>query len=150
MKVWELVNLVLSTLVSGMFWGPWLALSRSMKQLEPTVFLAVVHRMNLNMAAVMTVLMPVALLSAVPVLVVSYGGHPREFYLALTGLVMFVVALVVTMRVEVPIVKQIETWTESTLPADWQRLRDRWGAFHIVRIVASLVGLGVLMAGAVL
>jgi MFS-type transporter involved in bile tolerance (Atg22 family) len=29
LKVWELIGIILSTLVTGVFWGPWVALSRS-------------------------------------------------------------------------------------------------------------------------
>lgn len=149
MKSWQLVNLVFSIAVSGMFWGPWLALSRSMPAFEPEFFLAVVRRLNRNMAPVMTVLMPGALLSALPVLVVSYGDHPGTFGLTLAGLALFVVALLVTMLVEVPIVRRIDTWTVSTLPDDWQRLRDRWGTYHLVRIATSVAGLGALLVAAV-
>jgi hypothetical protein len=51
--------------------------------------------------------------------------------------------------VEVPIVRQIETWTVSTLPANWQQLRDRWQAFHVVRVVASVAGLVLVVIGAI-
>jgi uncharacterized membrane protein len=149
MKIWELISIVLSVLVSGMFWGPWLALSRSFSIFKPEIFLAIVHRMNRNMASVMTILMPAALLSIVPVLLISYNEQPRTFYLTLTGFALFIVALLVTVLVEVPIVKQIETWTVSTLPGNWQQLRDRWGAFHVIRIVASIAGLVLLLVGAI-
>jgi len=149
MKIWELISIVLSILVSGMFWGPWLALSRYMAAFEPKVFLAIVNQLNRNMAPVMTILMPAALLSLVPVLFLSYNERPATFYLALTGLALFLIPLLVTMRVEVPIVKQIVTWTDSTLPDNWQQLRDRWGAFHYIRIVPSLVGLVLLLVGAI-
>jgi uncharacterized membrane protein len=149
LKVCELISIVASALVAGMFFGPWLALTRSIGSFEPEVFLAVVHRLNRNMAPVMTILMPVALLSIVPVLSISYGEQPKTFSFALTGFVLFTVALLVTMLVEVPIVKQIETWTVSTLPGNWQRLRDRWGAFHLMRIVPSMVGLVLLLVGAI-
>ena len=43
---------------------------------------------------------------------------------------------------------RIATWTATTLPADWRRLRDRWGAFHVVRVVSALAGLTLLVAGA--
>ena len=69
--------------------------------------------------SVMTALTPVAPLSIAPVLV------------------------------EVPIVKQIAPWTPRTLPANWRQLRDRWGAFHIVRVVAGIAGLAFLVAGAI-
>jgi uncharacterized membrane protein len=101
------------------------------------------------MAPVMTALMPAALLSTIPVLLVSYGARPRTFYMALTALALLVVSLLVTMIVEVPIVKLVETWTISTIPGDWQRLRDRWGAFHVVRVVAGISAFALLVAGAV-
>jgi hypothetical protein len=54
-----------------------------------------------------------------------------------------------TTLVEVPIVKQIATWKPETLPGDWQQRRDRWGAFHIVRVVSGVGGLVLLVAGAI-
>lgn len=148
MKIWELISIVLLVFVSGLFWGPWLALSRSMATFEPDVFLAIAHRMDRNMSSVMTILMPLALLSTVPVLVVSFNERRGTFYLTLTALVLFLVALLVTLLVEVPIVVQIRTWTVATLPSNWQRLRDRWGAFHYLRIAPSIIGLVLLLAGA--
>jgi hypothetical protein len=132
-----------------MYWGPWLALSRSLRTFKPGVFLDIVDRMNRNMESVMTILTPVALLSIAPVLFFSYNEKPRTFYFTLAGFALFIVALLVTMLVEVPIVNQIVTWTVGTLPANWQQLRDRWGAFHVIRVVAGIGGLVLLLAGAI-
>jgi uncharacterized membrane protein len=148
LRICELISIVLSALVGGMYWGPWLALSRSMRTFKPEVFLDIVDRMNRNMESVMTVLTPVALISIAPVLFTSYHEQPRTFYLTLAGFALFVVALVVTMLIEVPIVKQIVMWTVETLPGNWQQLRDRWVAFHIIRVVAGIGGLAFLVAGA--
>ena len=150
MKIWEIINIVLLVFVSGLFWGPWLALSRSMSTFTPEVFLAIVHRMDRNMSSVMTVLFPLALLSTVPVLILSFNERRETFYLTLAALALFIVTLLVTMLVEVPIVAQIRTWTMATLPSNWQRLRDRWGAFHYVRTIPSIVGLVFLLVAAVL
>jgi uncharacterized membrane protein len=149
LKVWKLVSIVLSALVGGMYWAPWLALTRSMRTFKPEVFLAVVERLNRNMAPLMTALTPIALLSIMPVLFLSYNDHPTTFYLNVAGLIAFIVALLVTTIVEVPIVKQIATWTISSLPDNWQKLRDRWGAFHIIRVVAGILGVTLLVAGAI-
>lgn len=145
----QFVSLVLATLVAGMFFGPWLALHRSIATFEPAVLLALVRRLNANMAPLMTALMPASLLSLVVVLLLGYGHRPAVFSAALAALVLFGVALFVTMRVEVPIVRRIETWTVATLPPDWQRLRDRWAAFHLVRIATAGAGLALLLAAAV-
>jgi uncharacterized membrane protein len=149
LKICELMSIVLSALVGGMYWGPWLALSRSMRTFKPEVFLDIVDRMNRNMESVMTILTPVALLSIAPVLFLSHNEHRGTFYLTLAGFALFVIALIVTMVVEVPIVKQIATWTAGTLPGNWQQLRDRWGSFHIIRVFAGIGGVVLLVAGAI-
>ena len=149
LKICELISIVLSALVAGVFWGPWVGLSRSNATFEPDVFLAIVRRMSQNLGPLMTVLMPVALVSAVPVLFLSYSGRPLTFFLTLAGLTLFLTALAVTMLVEVPIVKQMEAWTVSTLPGDWRQRRDRWGAFHVIRVATSIAGLVCLLAGAI-
>jgi Domain of unknown function (DUF1772) len=149
LKIWELISILLSALVTGVFWRPWVALSRSISTFTPEVFLAIVNRLSRNIAPVMTVLMPVALLSMLPVLFFSFNEGPRNFYLTLAGFTLFVVALLVTVLVEVPIVKQIETWTVSTLPGNWQQLRDRWQAFHVIRVITSVAGLVLPLIGAI-
>jgi uncharacterized membrane protein len=60
-----------------------------------------------------------------------------------------VVALIITTVIEVPIVKQIASWTPSTFPNNWQKLRDRWGSFHIIRVVAGIAGLTLLVAAVI-
>ena len=149
MKTWELASIVCSALVAGMFYGPWAALSRSMRTFAPEVFLAIVDRMNRNMAPVMTVLMPAALLAMIPVLIASYGTYPKVFSLYAAAFILFIVALAVTVLVEVPIVKEIATWTVATLPANWQQVRDRWVRFHVIRVVAGLASLVLLLIAAI-
>jgi hypothetical protein len=146
LKICEIVSIVFAALTAGMFFGPWFALTISVRTFEPDVFLAIVRRLNTNMARIMTVLLPLALLSMIPVLFFSYDMRPNIFYSTLVAFALFVVALLVTMLIEVPIVQQIVTWTVATLPGNWQILRDRWGAFHIVRVVASLAGFILLAA----
>jgi uncharacterized membrane protein len=149
MKTWQLISIILSAFVAGMFHGPWVALSRSMKTFTPDVFLAIVDRMNRNMAPVMTVLMPATLLSIIPVLLLSYHQQPRVFYLNATALALFIIALAVTVLIEVPIVQEIVTWKVSTLPGNWHKLRDRWTRFHIIRVFAGLASLVLLVIAAI-
>ena len=149
MKTWELTSVICSALVAGMFYGPWAALSRSFKTFTPEVFLAIVDRMNRNMAPLMTVLMPATLLAMVPVLLGSYGVQPRIFSLYAAAFVLFLVAIAITVLIEVPIVKQIVSWTVATLPADWQQVRDRWVRFHVIRVVAGLASLVLLLIAAI-
>jgi hypothetical protein len=143
----DILSIVLAALVLGVFWGPWLALTRSIDTLAPMVFLTVVHRLDKNLGRAMTILYPVTLLSILAVLVFSFGST-LAFWLIVAGLAMFILALVVTTAVEVPIVARVRGWTESTMPADWQALRDRWVSFHLLRVIPGILGLGLLVAGA--
>jgi uncharacterized membrane protein len=106
MKTWQLISIVLSALTVGMFHGPWIALSRSMKTFSPEFFLEIVDRMNRNMAPVMTVLMPGTMLSIIPVLLSSFRELPMVFYLTAVALLLFLIALLVTVAIDVPIVSR--------------------------------------------
>ena len=147
LHVLDVVSITLAALVMGIFWGPWLALTRSISTLAPDTFVVVVHRLDENLGGIMGVLFPVTLLSMIPVIILTVG-QPASFILAILGFALFLLALVVTAAVEVPIVKQIRGWTVSTVPRDWEGLRDRWVSFHLLRVVPGIVGVAVLIAGA--
>jgi hypothetical protein len=149
LKTLELISLLIAAFVGGMFWGPWLALTRTMNTFEPEVFIAIVRRMSRNMAPLMTAAMPMGMVAMIPLLIVSRASQPLVFATTLAGLILFAVALLVTVVIEVPIVKRIETWTPATLPVSWGSQRDRWRAFHIVRVAAAACGVILLMVGAI-
>jgi len=46
--------------------------------------------------------------------------------------------------VNVPIDRQIQSWTTTTLPADWSAIRDRWEFYHALRTFVSLIALACL------
>ena len=144
----DVAAITLSALVLGVFWGPWLALTRSLDTFSAPVFLQVVHRLDRNLGRSMTILYPITLVAIVAMLVVSFRCTAAAFWLVAAGLAMFVLALVVTTVVEVPIVANIRHWTDDTVPADWQALRDRWLSFHLLRVVPGILGVALLTAGA--
>jgi uncharacterized membrane protein len=147
LRLLDILSIMLAALVMGVFWGPWLALTRSIDTFPPEVFLVIVHRLDKNLGGVMSVLFPVTLVSMVPVIVLSFG-RPESFALEVAGFVFLVLALVVTAAIEVPIVKQIRGWTDSTMPPNWAQLRDRWVSFHLLRVLPGILGLSLLVAGA--
>ncbi|HEU5235866.1 MAG TPA: anthrone oxygenase family protein [Pyrinomonadaceae bacterium] len=142
MKTLQFINIFLLTLVAGVLWGTWFSLSRSIATITPGTFLEVGRIMIGNLAWPMSILMPAAMLSTFPVLFMMFRRNMMlAFFLASAGLLLFVVVLVVTLTVNVPIDNQIKQWTVTTLPADWQAIRDRWEFYHGLRTFASLAGL---------
>jgi hypothetical protein len=148
LEIWQFINLLLLSLVTAVFWGTWLGLSRSMTSLSPETFLEVADAMIGNLGTIMSILMPAAMLATLPVLYLLYRRRSKAFYPTFLGLVLFVVALLITLLVEVPLDMEFEKWTASTLPSNWQQLRERWELFHFIRSWVAVAGLGLLLAGA--
>jgi hypothetical protein len=148
LAIWQFINIFLLSLVTGVFWGTWLGLSRSMTSLSRETFLEVAHAMIGNLGTIMAILMPAAMLATLPVLYLLYRRRSKAFYPTLAGFVLFVMALLITLLVEVPLDFEFERWTVSTLPSNWQQLRDRWEWWHVIRSWVSVAGLVLLLAGA--
>jgi Domain of unknown function (DUF1772) len=141
------VHMFLFALVVGVFWGTWFSLSRSMGAITASTFLEVGHTMIDNLGGPMSVLMPATLVSAGPVLFVLYRLRRRaSFSLVLVATALLLVALLITLSVNVPIDNAIAGWTMDTLPSDWTEIRDRWEAYHATRTFLSLVGFGCALA----
>ena len=134
MKIAQFINIFLFALVSGVLWGTWFSLSRSIATIT-------------NLAWPMRLLMPASILSALAVLLLQLRRGPSEaFYFEMAGLILYIGVLVITLLVNVPIDNRIKRWTPATLPSNWKDLRDRWQLFHTLRTFASLAGLGCVLA----
>ena len=146
-KAVQFATLLLFSLVTGVFWGTWFSLSRSMAEITPGTFLEVGRLMIANLGGPMSGLMPLTLLSALVLCVLLFRGRqPRASLLAGAALVLMAIALVITLVVNVPIDRQIVSWTTAALPPDWRAIRDRWEFYHGLRTVVSLAGLACLFA----
>ena len=143
LKLAQFSTNILFALVMGVFWGTWFALSRSIGLLREQTFLDIGHTTIRNLGVPMSILMPLSLVSAIVVLLLA-PKRSKVFALALAGFLLMIVALVVTLGIEVPIDRQIEQWTVATLPSDWKELRDRWEFYRAIRTFVSIGALGLM------
>jgi uncharacterized membrane protein len=151
LKLAQFVGIMLYVLVAGVMWGTWLSLARTMTDYDAAIFLADGKHMISNLATPMQVLMISALVAGLVVVVLLFRARSAvAAWLALAGLVLMIAVLVITLVVEVPIDNLINTWTEQTLPADWQEIRAKWAAFHSVRTFVSLGAVAAAVAAALL
>jgi len=49
------------------------------------------------------------------------------------------VVIAVTIGFEVPLNKQIQSWTTGSVPPVWQQVRDLWLERHLLRTVADIL-----------
>jgi uncharacterized membrane protein len=146
-KVAQFFALLLFSLVTGVFWGTWFSLSRSIGAITPETFLEVGHTMILNLGGPMSALMPATVVSGIVVCVLLFRrGQTRGCALASTSVVLLLITMAITLVVNVPIDRQIQTWTMVTLPTAWTDIRDRWEFYHGLRTLVSLLALACLFA----
>jgi uncharacterized membrane protein len=138
MKTIQLITGLLLVLVAGTFWGTWFSLSRTMHELPAEVFLTIGKEIMKNVALTMSIIMPVSILCLLILLIRSWKTKTIYFYCILIALVLFIVALIITVGIEVPIDNKIKTWTGATIPSGWQNIRDRWEIYHTIRTFVSL------------
>lgn len=137
-KFLELITAILLILVAGVFWGTWFSLSRTMHLLPADIFIIIGKQIMNNVAVTMSIIMPASIVCMLILLIRSWKTRTLYFYCILTALILFVIALIITLAVEVPIDNQISTWTAATIPADWQHIRDRWEKYHTLRTFLTL------------
>jgi len=138
----QLITGLLLVLVTGVFWGTWFSLSRTMFELSPEIFITIGKEIIKNVALPMSIIMPASLIGLLILLVGSWRTKSVYFYSILIALILFIIALIITVGIEVPIDNKIKTWTVESIPADWQNIRDKWEVYHTLRTFVSLTGIG--------
>jgi uncharacterized membrane protein len=140
-KILLLITGLLLVLVTGVFWGTWFSLSRTMYQLSPETFIIIGKQIMQNIALGMSIMMPLGIVGVLVLLLMAGRRKKAHFYWLLTTFILFVLALAITLFIEVPIDNQIKTWTPDALPIDWKAIRDRWQFYHTDRTFLSLAGI---------
>jgi len=147
LKALEFTGLMLAALVTGVFWGTWFTLTRSLENFSPAEFIHIGKTIISNVALPMRIMMPATLLVMLFVVWQTFRTCKLSFYLYCLSFFLMLVTLVITVGVEVPIDNQIKTWTAQSIPSNWQSLRHTWNLFHTVRTFTSIVSLGFFTIG---
>jgi uncharacterized membrane protein len=100
-------------------------------------------------ARVMPVFVNLALLASIVVAILE-RSRLLVVSLEIVGIGALLVAIANTIMFELPINRQIHSWTASAPPEKWSDARDRWIAFNNVRQAAMQVALICLLAALVI
>lgn len=148
-RVLEIVTLVLTALVMGVFWGTWFTLTRSLEVFSAAEFIHIGKTIIANVGGPMAILMPLTLAAMLVVTWQKYKVDKTSFYLYLSSLLLMLVTLIITLTILVPIDNQIAAWTPETVPANWESLRTTWDNYHTVRTFTSIGSFAALASAAV-
>jgi len=147
LKALEFTGLMLAALVTGVFWGTWFTLTRSLENFSPAEFIHIGKTIIANVAVPMRILMPATLLVMLFIVWQTFRTTKLSFYLYCLSFLLMLVTLIITVGVEVPIDNQIKTWTARSIPSTWQSLRHTWSLFHSLRTFTSIASLGLFALG---
>jgi hypothetical protein len=133
LKVIQFATLFLLLLVTGVFWGTWFSLSRSIEAFTPGAFLEIGKTIIENVAWPMRIMMPVTVLLMLVTLWMYPVKSSSGFFIYMLSFIFFTATLIITLSVLVPLDYQFKEWTAETMPSGWQALRDKWKIYHTIR-----------------
>ena len=131
-------SLFLLMLITGVFWGTWFTLTRSIENFSSEEFIHIGKVIIANVALPMSIIMPFGILLMLLSLWFYDKKKSTGFYSGLLSFVLLIVTLLITLIVLVPIDNEIKEWTSTNLPKDWGNMRNKWKTFHAIRTFTSL------------
>jgi len=149
LKVVEFTALILAALVMGVFWGTWFTLTRSIHDFSASEFIHIGKTIIANVAVPMSIIMPATLLLQLIAALLVRNLDRSSFHFYNASFVLMIVALIITVAVEVPIDNKIKTWTEATVPSNWESLRLKWDQFHTIRTFLSIASVAFFSWGVI-
>ncbi len=126
-------------LITGVFWGTWFTLTRSIESFSPAEFIHIGKVIIANVAWPMRFILPSGIILLFLSLSFFSETNTASFYFALLSLILLIAVLLITVVILVPIDNKIKTWTADSIPKDWESLRDKWKLFHVYRTFLSLI-----------
>ena len=137
-------------LVCGVFWGLYFALSRSYHLFTASELAKIARTIVANLEVPMR---NVSLL-CLTLMGLSMAFYPDRtswgFFGMIISLLLIMGSLIITTVIEVPINRQVVTWTNEKVPESWEQLRGRWQYYNIVRTVIALLSFALFAAVVIL
>jgi uncharacterized membrane protein len=126
-------------LITGVFWGTWFTLTRSIETFMFEEFTHIGRVIIANVAMPMRIIMPSGILVVFLSLWFCENKKQWEFYAGVASFLFIVSVLLITVMILVPIDNEIKNWTTASLPRDWENIRSKWKNYHALRTLLSLM-----------
>lgn len=114
--------------------------------MSPVFYVETMQRAIGALTTPLSVVGGLAVLSTIVSAFSARGDRPRVYLLIAASVCVTGLALV-TIFGNFPINDQIITWSGSSPPANWTKLRDKWWSFHVARSILAIAGLCFLILG---
>ena len=137
------LSLLLVGLLAGSMYGIWFGYD--ITRYSPATFVEV-HQGAVRGLNTLLPLMGLVAIVLLVVLAVLARQRPTVLALYAAAAVGLIAAGLITRFLNQPINDTVMTWSATSLPADWEQLRNSWWSWHAARLGATLLALLLLIA----
>jgi hypothetical protein len=137
-SILRFTNIILAALLAGVSLGIWIGFNPM--QLSASAYLEQQQHMDQSLKVLMVSLVIAATAITLISAFVQRQNKPT-FIGLLAAAACFIACMIITKFGNVPIDREIMTWTANTMPENWKEFRDEWWSFHIWRAIVELVAL---------
>ena len=149
-RVFQFLEIVLTAVLACGWFYEWMGFMRASISLPGPVYIQVRQALA---GTFMKQIPRISIAAVVSQSIATLSARRRRspsFGLSLLGLVCLVAACISTLRVNVPINRQMDTWSSGALPSNWTELRDRWNRYHTFRTILSMLSFACQVLAALL
>jgi len=132
-----LIVLLFAALATGGLIVNWIGLGRAMSRLSVSAYVEFHQHTNHTFEPYMPIVVVGALAGGIA-LAVRYGIHSISGQLAAAGAVCYALVIMITLRTNLRMNHQIESWSIQNPPQGWAQMRARWLRFHVIRALFSV------------
>lgn len=137
------VPLALTGVLTGIYWSVEIH-DRRIEALTAPQYMAMHQMRDATFARVMPVFGLGTLFLVITCVAFALApGWPR--WLGAVAVILLVADIIFTIRRQLPVNREIQSWTESTIPVDWRSARDLWASQHRTRLVLCTAAYGALL-----
>ncbi|OGU69440.1 MAG: hypothetical protein A2W30_08605 [Ignavibacteria bacterium RBG_16_36_9] len=138
-EIVQFVALVLTALSMSVHFGTWLT-ERPIRRTQSGALFTEVHQGRDQVAARVMPILGNAAIIFLALGVFLAREIPAALTLSLAGFVLVLSDMIVTLIVNVPINRKVQSWKPDSPPDEWKGLRDRWEKFHSIRTLLIVLG----------
>ena len=136
------INILLVALVAGTVFGIWLGYNPDM--LSSASYVEQQQEAIRALNVKMPILGAISILLTIASAIIARSDRSTLFVL-IGAIVFLLVAGLVTRFGNQPLNAIVMTWDPQAPPANWMEFRDTWWNWHIIRTLASVIGLCLLL-----
>jgi hypothetical protein len=142
LKLLLLTQVCLLIVISSQAIFYWLVMTRVQQGQSAAAYLETRKLIDKNISRPLRITYYAALMTSIILLKLSFDYlSGLLFFAVLISSIALIADMIIAMKVNIPINKQINSWTKEDIPSNWEQIRARWLITYRYRQAFSIIGL---------